>query len=112
MNINVSSEGTFASVYLGIALPKRIKNATAVPAGGDSEDSKIKPKKAKSPVKAESHHPDVKVAIKAIKMGLFQDGLDMSAIREIKYLKELKHPNIIDLMDVVSIPGETLYMVI
>lgn len=30
----------------------------------------------------------------------------MSAIREIKYLKELKHANIIDLMDVVAAPGK------
>jgi cyclin-dependent kinase 7 len=37
-----------------------------------------------------------KVAIKKIRLGQFKDGLDMSAIREIKTLKELKHPNIID----------------
>jgi cyclin-dependent kinase 7 len=36
------------------------------------------------------------VAIKKIRLGQFKDGLDMSAIREIKALKELKHPNIID----------------
>ena len=37
-----------------------------------------------------------KVAIKKIKVGLFKDGLDMSAIREVKYLRELKHPNVIE----------------
>lgn len=30
-----------------------------------------------------------------IKVGQFKDGLDMSAIREIKFLRELRHPNII-----------------
>jgi cyclin-dependent kinase 7 len=44
----------------------------------------------------------VRVAIKKIKPGLFTDGLDMSAIREIKYLKYIHHPNVIDLIDVVS----------
>ncbi|KAH8093784.1 CMGC/CDK/CDK7 protein kinase [Cristinia sonorae] len=42
------------------------------------------------------------VAIKKIKVGQFKDGLDMSAIREVKYLRELKHPNIIELLDVFS----------
>lgn len=36
-----------------------------------------------------------KVAIKKIKVGLFKDGLDMSAIREVKYLQEIEHPNVI-----------------
>jgi cyclin-dependent kinase 7 len=36
-----------------------------------------------------------KVAIKKIKVGQFKDGLDMSAIREVKYLRELQHQNII-----------------
>jgi hypothetical protein len=31
----------------------------------------------------------------------------MSAIREIKYLKHISHPNIIDLIDVVANPGIT-----
>ncbi|KAG9312915.1 kinase-like domain-containing protein [Chiua virens] len=43
-----------------------------------------------------------KVAIKKIKVGQFKDGLDMSAIREVKYLRELHHQNIIELMDVFS----------
>ena len=37
-----------------------------------------------------------KVAIKKIKVGQFKDGLDMSAIREVKYLRELRHQNIIE----------------
>ena len=36
------------------------------------------------------------VAIKKIKVGQFKDGLDMSAIREVKYLRELRHQNVIE----------------
>ncbi|KAI0728009.1 CMGC/CDK/CDK7 protein kinase [Fomitopsis betulina] len=43
-----------------------------------------------------------RVAIKKIKVGQFKDGLDMSAIREVKYLRELKHANVIELLDVFS----------
>lgn len=43
------------------------------------------------------------IAIKEIKTGMFKDGLDMSAIREVKYLKELHHPNVIELVDVFSL---------
>ncbi|GAA5902496.1 hypothetical protein JCM5296_006433 [Sporobolomyces johnsonii] len=43
-----------------------------------------------------------KIAIKKIKVGQFKDGLDMSAIREVKFLRELKHPNVIELVDVFS----------
>ncbi|ANB14201.1 TFIIH complex serine/threonine-protein kinase subunit KIN28 [Sugiyamaella lignohabitans] len=42
------------------------------------------------------------IAIKMIKVGEFKDGLDMSAIREIKFLQELRHPNVIELLDVFS----------
>lgn len=42
------------------------------------------------------------IAIKMIKVGEFKDGLDMSAIREIKFLQEIRHPNIIELIDVFS----------
>lgn len=42
------------------------------------------------------------VAIKMIKVGEFKDGLDMSAIREIKFLQELRHQNVIELLDVFS----------
>ena len=37
-----------------------------------------------------------KIAIKKIKVGQFKDGLDMSAVREVKYLRELHHPNVIE----------------
>ncbi|KAF9163597.1 TFIIH complex serine/threonine-protein kinase subunit kin28 [Actinomortierella ambigua] len=41
-----------------------------------------------------------KVAIKKIKLGQFRDGLDMSAIREVKTLQELRHPNVVELVEV------------
>jgi cyclin-dependent kinase 7 len=47
-------------------------------------------------------HTDRDIAIKEIKTGLFKDGLDMSALREVKYLQELKHANVIELVDVFS----------
>ncbi|KAG6810198.1 cyclin-dependent serine/threonine protein kinase [Tricholoma furcatifolium] len=43
-----------------------------------------------------------KIAIKKIKVGQFKDGLDMSAIREVKYLREIHHQNVIELLDVFS----------
>ncbi|KAG7664482.1 uncharacterized protein J8A68_001988 [[Candida] subhashii] len=43
-----------------------------------------------------------RIAIKEIKTGIFKDGLDMSALREVKYLQELRHPNVIELIDVFS----------
>ncbi|KAH8832204.1 CMGC/CDK/CDK7 protein kinase [Flagelloscypha sp. PMI_526] len=43
-----------------------------------------------------------KIAIKKIKVGQFKDGLDMSAIREVKFLRELHHQNVIELLDVYS----------
>lgn len=42
-----------------------------------------------------------KIAIKKIKSGQFKDGLDLSAIREIKFLQEISHPNIVRLIDVM-----------
>jgi len=42
------------------------------------------------------------IAIKEIKTGQFKDGLDMSALREVKYLQELRHDNVIELVDVFS----------
>ncbi|GAA6040318.1 hypothetical protein JCM8097_009418 [Rhodosporidiobolus ruineniae] len=43
-----------------------------------------------------------KIAIKKIKVGQFKDGLDMSAIREVKFLRELHHSHVIELLDVFS----------
>lgn len=45
--------------------------------------------------------PSSLVAIKKIKVNAeYKDGLSMDAIREVKYLQELSHPNIIALHDV------------
>lgn len=43
-----------------------------------------------------------KVAVKRIKNGKFEDGVHWTALREIKMLRELKHENIIGLIEVFS----------
>lgn len=43
-----------------------------------------------------------KVAIKKIKVANSGDGMDISAIREVKVLQELRHPNVIRLVDCFS----------
>ncbi|KAH6569628.1 hypothetical protein BASA50_002198 [Batrachochytrium salamandrivorans] len=82
-------EGTYAVVYQGWAIPAVSQSEllqTQRPIGGARK---------KEPEKR-------KVAIKKIKVGQFKDGLDMSAIREVKLLKELRHPNIVELIDVFA----------
>lgn len=39
------------------------------------------------------------VAIKKIRLGKYKEGVNFTALREIKLLKELKDPNIIELID-------------
>jgi cyclin-dependent kinase 7 len=51
------------------------------------------------------------VAIKKIKAGAFKDGIDISAIREIKFLRELAHPNVIALLGTYS-KAQTLSLVL
>ncbi|KAL7417346.1 kinase-like domain-containing protein [Mrakia frigida] len=43
-----------------------------------------------------------KIAIKKIKLGQFKDGISLDAIREIKFLRELRHENVIELLSVYS----------
>lgn len=43
-----------------------------------------------------------KVAIKKIKIVSNENGMDVTAIREVKFLKELDHPNVIKMVDVFS----------
>ncbi|PWY99152.1 putative KIN28-cyclin-dependent ser/thr protein kinase [Testicularia cyperi] len=43
-----------------------------------------------------------RVAIKKIKIVSNENGMDMTAIREVKFLKELNHPNVIKMLDVFS----------
>ncbi|RKO95858.1 Pkinase-domain-containing protein, partial [Caulochytrium protostelioides] len=48
----------------------------------------------------------LKVALKKIKVSkLRADGLDVSAVREVKFLRELEHPNIVRLHDVYAHKG-------
>src|SRR6186713_247225 len=57
--------------------------------------------------------PKVKVAIKKIKvMTEYQNGLSIDAIREIKFLQELSHPNIIALQAVFSSKHQNLNLVL
>ncbi|RPB19151.1 hypothetical protein L211DRAFT_853427 [Terfezia boudieri ATCC MYA-4762] len=52
--------------------------------------------------------PPTRVAIKKIKaQTILTSGLSMDAIREVKYLQELHHPNIILLLDVFSSKNQT-----
>lgn len=74
-------EGTYAVVYRGNVLANKNVNVS-----GPSQ-SCITGKEAAT---------GRKVAIKKIKVGQFKDGLDMSAIREVKFLRELKHQNVIE----------------
>ncbi|KAJ3346754.1 TFIIH complex serine/threonine-protein kinase subunit kin28, partial [Entophlyctis luteolus] len=67
-------EGTFAVVYKGALLhSSRAETASGRP-----------------------------VAIKKIKLGQFKDGLDVPSIREVKFLKQLKHSNVVELISVFS----------
>lgn len=57
--------------------------------------------------------PSSKVAIKKIKVNTeYKDGLSMDAIREVKYLQELSHPNIIALHAVFSSKNQNLNLVL
>ncbi|RAL15686.1 TFIIH complex serine/threonine-protein kinase subunit KIN28 [Aspergillus homomorphus CBS 101889] len=57
--------------------------------------------------------PSSFVAIKKIKVNAeYKDGLSMDAIREVKYLQELSHPNIIALHDVFSSKDQNLNLVL
>lgn len=57
--------------------------------------------------------PKSLVAIKKIKvMTEYKDGLSFSAIREVKHLQELSHPNIIALHDVFSSKNQNLNLVL
>ena len=39
------------------------------------------------------------MAIKKIRLGNYREGINLTAIREIKLLKELRHPHVIELVD-------------
>ncbi|KAF2757199.1 protease-like protein [Pseudovirgaria hyperparasitica] len=57
--------------------------------------------------------PNTLVAIKKTKkLDSFKDGMSIDTIREIRFLQELKHPNIINLMAVFSSKDQNVNMVI
>ncbi|KAL6709700.1 TFIIH complex serine/threonine-protein kinase subunit kin28 [Coniothyrium glycines] len=59
------------------------------------------------------HDPSALVAIKRIKLNAeFTDGIALDAIREIKFLSELSHPNIIKLHAVFSTKEQNLSLVL
>ena len=60
---------------------------------------------------AEQNGTGRKVAIKKIKSERPEEGVNFTAIREIKLLREFKHPNIIELVDVFSTPDMAICLV-
>ncbi|KAJ4302198.1 TFIIH complex serine/threonine-protein kinase subunit kin28 [Collariella sp. IMI 366227] len=59
------------------------------------------------------HDPSILVAIKKIKVQQqYQDGMAPDAVRELKYLRELRHPNIIALRSVFSSKDQNLNLVL
>ena len=72
-------EGTYAVVYRGPSFARVLAHPLISHQGREASTSR-------------------KVAIKKIKVGQFKDGLDMSAVREVKYLRELHHQNIIEVV--------------
>uniref|UniRef100_A0A915DSH8 cyclin-dependent kinase n=1 Tax=Ditylenchus dipsaci TaxID=166011 RepID=A0A915DSH8_9BILA len=51
------------------------------------------------------------VALKQIRLNQGNEGVPATAIREICLLKELSHPNIVKLHDVILSKGQRLYMI-
>ena len=60
---------------------------------------------------AEQNETKRKVAIKKIKSERPEEGVNFTAIREIKLLREFRHPNIIELVDVFSTPDMAICLV-
>lgn len=51
------------------------------------------------------------VAIKKIKSAEASEGVNFTAVREIKLLREFKHPNIIELVDCFTTPDQAVCLV-
>lgn len=56
--------------------------------------------------------PPVTIAIKKIKVSAASEGLSMDAIREVKFLNELRHENVIRLLDVFGSKNQNLNLVL
>jgi len=80
-------EGTYAVVYLGKQLTTGRKIAI--------KKVRPSPPPPPSPTSLLVLNPSSS-RCSQIKVGQFKDGLDMSAIREVKFLRELRHPNVIE----------------
>lgn len=52
--------------------------------------------------KARDSSNNQKVAIKKIRLEHCEDGIPQTTLREISFLKELDHPNVVKLLDIVS----------
>ena len=62
--------------------------------------------------KAKDTHTGETVALKKIRLENEDEGMPSTAMREISVLKELKHPNIVQLRNVVYTPNEKkLYLI-
>lgn len=53
--------------------------------------------------KARDSETQQKVAIKKIRLEHCEDGIPQTTLREISFLKELDHPNVVKLLDIVSL---------
>jgi cyclin-dependent kinase 12/13 len=52
----------------------------------------------------------VKVALKKIRMDTEKEGFPITAIREIKILKDLQHENVVNLRDIVRSDRESSFL--
>lgn len=117
-------EGTYAVVYIGWAIPKpleddqkEIQEVKEEPETKKKEDEETEENLKEHSLKRKREFLDssnvennkddipkqkIRVAIKKIRAGHFKDGLDRSAIREVKFLQETNHNNIISLLDVFA----------
>ncbi|KAB8069870.1 kinase-like domain-containing protein [Aspergillus leporis] len=59
----------------------------------------------------ELSHPNRIVALKKIRLEAEDEGVPSTAIREISLLREMKHPNVVRLFNIVHVDGHKLYLV-
>ena len=62
--------------------------------------------------KAQNIHTKVLVALKRILMHNEKEGMPVTALREIKILKALKHPNVIEVLDMFVAKSECFLSVL
>ncbi|CAI7648560.1 unnamed protein product [Penicillium glandicola] len=59
----------------------------------------------------ELNYPNRIVALKKVRLEAEDEGVPSTAIREISLLKEMKDPNIVQLLNIVHVDGHNLYLV-